>query len=82
MLSRWRMSVAECIQQYEKFGENVFGSPRIWTCKGYPKTRYSKRPLLDIINRITKKKTPSTVIQNSTISNFQFFEAPPDLCRT
>jgi hypothetical protein len=75
------MSVAECIQKYEEFGEQIFGKKRKISVLGYPQSKHSKKPLIEAIKQLAKERTPNTKNQASR-PEFEMFPSPPDLCRT
>lgn len=83
MLSRWRMSVKECITQYEIVGNRVFNTKWRLSVLGFPRSKHSKKPLKAAIKSLVDKKTVTTPGQSPT-SEFEYgkFPAPPDLCRT
>jgi hypothetical protein len=79
MLSRLRMSVADCLQQYEVVGGKVFGEPRKVSILGWPHNRYHKAPLVKAIQDIVAQRVPNE--RESSEEKFQMFPAPADLCR-
>jgi hypothetical protein len=80
MLSRWRMSVAECLEKYESFGRAIFVNKRIMSAFGFPKTKHSKKPLIAAIKDLTKKRSPQDT--ETDRPEYQMFPSPDDLCRT
>ncbi len=83
MLSRFRMSVAECIQQYQVVGEKIFENRRKLSVLGYPRDKHSKRPLINAIKKLTRERSPNPGIDEDKLpAEFRLFPAPPDLCRT
>jgi hypothetical protein len=81
MLSRLRMSVAECIQKYDTLGRQIFGQKRSVSVLGYPQCKHSKRPLIAAIQELVDQRTPRIEGQIPE-KEFEMFPAPPDLCRT
>jgi hypothetical protein len=81
MLSRWRMSVKECIEQYEIVGEEIFGSKWRLSVLGFPQSKHSKKPLIRAIESLVDKRTAKSPEQ-SPDTKYQKFPGPPDLCRT
>lgn len=80
MLSRWRMTVAEGLEQYENVGKKIFEYPRLVSVFGRPQCKHSKKPLIKAIRDLAASKRPNGV--DSPESIFNMFPAPPDLCRT
>jgi hypothetical protein len=81
MLSRWRMSVAECIQKYDTLGGQIFGQKRLVSVFGYPKCKHSKKPLIAAIKELADQRTPKTEGKRPE-KKIEMFPSPPDLCRT
>lgn len=81
MLSRWRMSVKECIAQYEVVGNQIFGAKWRLSVLGFPQSKHSKKPLKAAIKKLVQEKTATTPGQPPNL-DYQKFPAPPDLCRT
>jgi hypothetical protein len=79
MLSRWRMSVNECIEQYKLVGAQVFGDKRNLSFFGFPRSKHSKKPLKAAIIDLGNQKTPE---MPGDSPRYQMFPAPSDLCRT
>lgn len=82
MLSRLRMSVAECLEQYKNFGRAIFINKRKVSAFGYPKTKHSKKPLVAAINDLTKERSPLETDEQEIRPEYQMFPSPEDLCRT
>ena len=56
MLGRFRMTVADCIHEYENLAEEVFGKPRFFTTLRFAfgdRTKYSADRLQRVIERVT-----------------------------
>ena len=79
MLSRWRMSVADCLKKYEEVGKEIFKDPRV-SLWGWPKARHSKKPLIKAIEDLAVARAPKG--KESVDGKYQMFPAPLDLCKT
>ena len=55
MLSRLRMSVDECLQEYESLGGKVFGHPRPIPARGLLWPKYDHKRLETAIRTVTSK---------------------------
>ena len=53
MLSRLRMTVDECIEEYKTLGKKIFGHPRRMAIGGFPWHRFSARVLKGVIRDVT-----------------------------
>jgi hypothetical protein len=81
MLGRLRMSVEDCMQEYEKLSGDIFGHPRWTSVRGpipWPRDKYDgetiQRAVEDVINR---RMSPAE--RKAGAGNFN---SPPGLCRT
>ena len=78
MLSRLRMTVADCMQQYETLGDRVFGRPRRFHIRRppwIPKEKYNHKHLEEVMKDVVKSRDPSGTSQAKFTSN-------EDMCRT
>ena len=55
MLSRLRMTVDDCIEEYKSLGGQIFGHPRWMAIGGFPWHRYSAKVLQDVIRGVTTR---------------------------
>lgn len=55
MLSRFRMTVDECIEEYKTLGKKIFGHPRRMAKGGFPWHRFSAKVLEDVIRAVTSR---------------------------
>ena len=55
MLSRLRMTVEECISEYQSLGEQVFGHPRPLNIGGFPWHKFDYRVLESVIQDVTAR---------------------------
>jgi hypothetical protein len=80
MLGRLRMSIEDCIEEYERLAESVFAHPRTVSL-GRPipwlRDRLSGPGLQNAIEDITRRYSPKC----SSLESFNF-SFPPGLCRT
>ena len=60
MLSRFRMSVDDCISEYEALGQDVFGHPRPFAKAGFLWSKYSYRALESAIEKVTRKHSKTS----------------------
>lgn len=75
MLSRLRMSVDECIEEYKTLGEKVFAHPRPLCKGGFPWPKYDHKVLEKVIRSVTARYDKK--------SDFEaVFPLDEDLCRT
>ena len=55
MLSRFRMTVDDCIEEYKVLGKKIFGHPRRMAIGGFPWHRFSASVLEDVIREVTSR---------------------------
>ena len=55
MLSRLRMTVDDCIEEYKSLGNKVFGHPRRMARGGFPWHRFNAKVLVDVIRAVTSR---------------------------
>ena len=55
MLSKFRMTVDDCIEEYKSLGEQIFGHPRRMAIGGFPWHRYSAKVLEKVIRGVTSR---------------------------
>lgn len=56
MLSRFRMTVDDCIKEYETLGEEVFGNPRPPSMKGLLWHKFDSKVLRRVIEEVTNRR--------------------------
>jgi hypothetical protein len=82
MLSRLRMSIAQCIAEFNMIVREMYHQPRRITVLGFPGAKYSEKPFIDAINwMITKNLTTNSGTLADTVEP-QKLSSPHDLCRT
>ena len=75
MLSRLRMSVDECIEEYKSLGQKVFGHPRPFCKGGFPWHKFDHKALEEAVQTVTARYGEE--------SEFGIiFPSNEDLCRT
>jgi hypothetical protein len=84
MLGRLRMTVDQCIDEYETLAGEVFGNPRklhLRTCGPFvPREKYNHHALEKFVKSVTKKRV---VPQDpNDIPRPLLFDSPEDLCKT
>ncbi|PMD61716.1 uncharacterized protein K444DRAFT_662717 [Hyaloscypha bicolor E] len=79
MLSRLRMSVQECLENFKRISSELF--ERRINVFGFPRPKYNKSILPSAIDTIISERTPSHS-QSVQAVKFKRFLSPPDLCRT
>ena len=55
MLSRFRMSVDDCIKEYKTLGQKIFENPRRMAKGGFPWHRFSARVLEEVVRGVTSR---------------------------
>lgn len=55
MLSRFRMTVDDCIEEYKALGKKIFGHPRRMARGGFPWHRFSASVLEEVIRDVTTR---------------------------
>lgn len=55
MLSRFRMTVDDCIEEYKTLGKEIFGHPRRMARGGFPWHRFNARTLEGVIRDVTSR---------------------------
>ena len=76
MLSRLRMTVDDCIKEYETLGHKIFGQPRKSSLFGILKPKYSGRAFKELIEDVSVKHS-----QWRMCMPYRMDEADDDLCR-
>ncbi|KAF7865472.1 hypothetical protein EAF04_006447 [Stromatinia cepivora] len=80
MLSRLRMSIDDCIQEYENLGEKIFGQPRKLSMRGpipWNREKYDHRKLEEVIKDVVKRRAwKKDQITDSV------YPSNPERCRT
>lgn len=80
MLGRLRMTVDDCLAEYETFGEKIFGRPRWWSVRGplpFPTDKYNAQNIVDAVGDVVKRRNPSS--DNGIVVTLR---SASDLCRT
>lgn len=80
-LSRLRMSVKECLKNFESMASMIFEHERRISIVGFPRAKYSKHTLERAIEIIISGKTPIHSISEA-LPKFKMLPSPSDLCRT
>lgn len=75
MLSRFRMTVEECIAEYKILGDKVFGNPRPFNKGGFPWHKFNRRILENVIQDVTERFCEKKEYE-------VHFPLEEDLCRT
>jgi len=55
MLSRLRMTVDDCLQEYEALGGKIFGHPRPFSIKGVLWHKFNHRRLKKAVKQVTSR---------------------------
>ena len=78
MLSRFRMTVDDCIEEYKTLGKKIFGHPRRLAKGGFPWHRFSAKTLEDVIRAVTAAHN----IQSDDFENLYGMERDDeDMCQ-
>jgi len=81
MLSRLRMSIGECLENFTLMASMLFEHERKISVFGFPRPKYSRYNLAaDLFDDIISQKTPSD--SGHLQARLWMFPSPPDLCRT
>lgn len=76
MLSRFRMTVDDCIEEYKTLGEKIFGHPRPLASKSaIPWHKFSAKKFEEVIQDVTTRHSER---DEFTVS----YPSHEDLCRT
>lgn len=75
MLSRLRMSVDECIEEYKSLGQRVFGHPRPLSLKGLIWHKYNHKVLEEVVRSVTARYKEESEFEVG-------FPSAEELCRT
>lgn len=82
MLGRLRMTVLDCIKEYESLGGKIFGKPRFLTELHFPiittRAKYDATKLKDIFEDVTRRRDQLT----KEVHRNTKFPSERDLCRT
>jgi hypothetical protein len=82
MLSRLRMSIAECIADFKMIVGEMYHQPRRITALGVPIAKYSEKPFIDAIKTVISTKVPANSGTFADTVDYQKLPSPHDLCRT
>lgn len=75
MVSRFRMTVDECLLEYKALGSEVFGRPRLLSMKGILWNKFNEERLHKAIEDVTSRHCENPQVTTR-------FPSPKDLCRT
>jgi hypothetical protein len=75
MISRFRMTVDDCLQEYKTLGGDVFGKPRPFTMKSLLWDKFNEKRLHKAIVDVTFRHCENPQVTTK-------FPSPKDLCRT
>jgi hypothetical protein len=81
MLGRLRMGIDECIEEYEKFGGDIFGHPRWASIRGpvpFPRDKYSGQRLQKVVEEVVARRLPP----GQLLVGAGNFSSAPALCKT
>lgn len=79
MLGRFRMTVADCLDEYENLGQRVFGKPRLISQRNVPIVpwpKYSARGLEKVFRDVTRRRCEASAIKqhNFNVPTFPTIE--------
>ncbi|KAA8568084.1 hypothetical protein EYC84_008495 [Monilinia fructicola] len=80
MLSRLRMNIDDCIQEYENLGKEVFAHPRIFSIRGpipFKRGKFDHRKLEKVIKDVVERRR----LEGDQIAE-TMYPSNPDRCRT
>lgn len=75
MLSRFRMTVDDCIVEYKVLGERIFGHPRPMAIGGIFWNKFNAQVLEQVIKDVTSRHKEARDVK-------ALFPSDEDLCRT
>ena len=75
MLSRFRMTVDDCIAEYKSLGERIFGHPRPMAKGAILWHKFSARELEQVIQDVTSRHSDARDFEAT-------YPSDEDLCRT
>ena len=81
MLGRFRMTVLDCLQEYENLGGKIFGKPRFFTAVHFgviSRTKYKGSTLKKIFEDVTSRRSELLHRTDDRIT----FPSKRGLCRT
>ena len=55
MISRFRMTVDDCIEEYKTLGKKIFKNPRRMAVGGFPWHKFSAKVLEEVIRKVTSR---------------------------
>lgn len=85
MLSRLRMSVKECLQEYPQLAKRTFGKKKQIGQRIVSGSKYDETPLIEEINRLVNQRTyhkPPRDKPPRGKYEYHMYPSPGDLCRT
>jgi len=80
MLSRLRMTIDDCIDEYANMGERIFGNPRTFSLRGpipWTREKYDEKKLEAVIKDVVKRRH-----WNVDRVEDSMYPSTPDRCRT
>jgi hypothetical protein len=81
MLGRFRMTVQDCLFEYESLGGEIFGKPRIFTQLRFfvgNRTKYKSAVLKKVLESVTARRSELLLETDSRIT----FPSKRGLCKT
>ncbi len=75
MISRFRMTVDDCLHEYRTLGSDVFGKPRLLTLKSLLWNKFNEQRLKNAIQKVTFRHCEDSRVTTK-------FPSPKDICRT
>ena len=79
MLGRFRMSVYDCLREYENMSDQIFGKPRLLSQRtiGTPWHKYSAEAMENAIKEVAARRC-----ERSQRINDVHFPSSPSMCKT
>ncbi|KAI9649163.1 hypothetical protein NHQ30_001730 [Ciborinia camelliae] len=80
MLSRLRMNIDDCIQEYENLGQRIFGQPRKFSMRGpipWNQEKYDHHKLEEVVKDVVRRRDWKQDQVTDTV-----YPSNPDRCRT
>lgn len=57
LLSRFRLTVDDCLKEYEHLGKEIFGYPQSFSIKGLVRPRLNPKRLHEVIQNVTSRRS-------------------------
>jgi hypothetical protein len=80
MLGRLRMTIDECIEEFVKVGNNVFGKPRWFSVRVplfFPRDRFDSGKLENVMKDLVKRRSKELPGWRADL-----FASPSEMCKT